>query len=249
MLSSTSGERKVFFEKYCIEYTLIRKNVKNINLRLNGEGKITVSCSNLVSVFEIDNFVLKNAPKIISFKEKQNQRKSESHFAGFGDGEHFYIFGEKKEIINIPSTKYKAYILNKNLILEAPADGELSKKKKSIDLLLKDICSAKVYDIIVQFSEIMEKENIPYPQITFRKMKTRWGSCFSSGNKICINTLLACSPICCLEAVVLHELVHFVHPNHSSDFYNCLYRYMPDYRIRKKQLTQYEGFFHDLLTN
>ena len=64
-------------------------------------------------------------------------------------------------------------------------------------------------------------------------MTSRWGSCSTRAATIRLNTLLFKKPLICLEYVLLHELVHLVHANHSKDFYSLLESLMPDwYRIR-----------------
>jgi len=67
-------------------------------------------------------------------------------------------------------------------------------------------------------------------------MKTRWGSCNSKKSKINMNRHLIAAKKTEVEYVMLHELVHLIHPNHSKDFYNLLGILMPDYLKRKEYL-------------
>jgi hypothetical protein len=69
-------------------------------------------------------------------------------------------------------------------------------------------------------------------------MKSRWGSCLPSNNKVIFNLSLIKTPICCIEYVVLHELAHFKHQNHSKNFYNFITIFMPDWKERKKILDE-----------
>ena len=57
---------------------------------------------------------------------------------------------------------------------------------------------------------------------TIRKMKSRWGSCAMPKRTLSINLRLAHKPPACLDAVLLHELAHTVHMNHSAAFYALL---------------------------
>ena len=63
-----------------------------------------------------------------------------------------------------------------------------------------------------------------------RYMTSRWGSCIPSKKRICFNLQLADKPQCCLEYVILHELLHLRHPGHGPDFKNDLSRYMPEWK-------------------
>lgn len=66
--------------------------------------------------------------------------------------------------------------------------------------------------------------------IRLRKMSSRWGSCNTISAKITLNTHLASYPLGCLEYVLVHELCHLHHANHSADFWRSVENAMPDYQ-------------------
>ncbi|MBR3447210.1 MAG: M48 family metallopeptidase [Oscillospiraceae bacterium] len=73
-----------------------------------------------------------------------------------------------------------------------------------------------------------DKIGVSYGRITIRCQKTRWGSCSSAGN-LNFNCLLMLAPPEVLDSVIVHELCHRLHPNHSRSFYAAVYRAFPDY--------------------
>jgi hypothetical protein len=73
------------------------------------------------------------------------------------------------------------------------------------------------------------------PKWRHRFMKSQWGSCSSRG-LVSLNTHLVRTPIRLIEYVVLHELCHLKHPNHSRRFHSLVSQYMPDWKIRSKEL-------------
>lgn len=72
---------------------------------------------------------------------------------------------------------------------------------------------------------------VSYGRITIRCMKSRWGSCSSSGN-LSFNCLLMLSPPEVVDSVVVHELCHRKEMNHSRRFYNEVLHVLPDYHQR-----------------
>ena len=72
-------------------------------------------------------------------------------------------------------------------------------------------------------------------RITIRSQRTRWGSCSAQGN-LNFNCLLMLCPVEVRDYVVIHELCHRKHLNHSADFWAEVERYCPNYRIHRKWL-------------
>ncbi|MBO6010926.1 MAG: M48 family metallopeptidase, partial [Oscillospiraceae bacterium] len=76
---------------------------------------------------------------------------------------------------------------------------------------------------------------VKYERITIRSQRSRWGSCSAKGN-LNFNCLLMKAPPEVLDGVVVHELCHIRHPDHSAKFYSEVLRVMPDYKKRRDWL-------------
>lgn len=79
---------------------------------------------------------------------------------------------------------------------------------------------------------------VDYGRITIRNQKTRWGSCSSKGN-LNFNCLLVLFPDEVIDYVVVHELCHRKHMNHSKDFYAEVERVLPEYKKCQKWLKEH----------
>ena len=83
--------------------------------------------------------------------------------------------------------------------------------------------------------EIAEAMGITYNKLSFRKQRTRWGSCNSKGN-ISLNCLLVKVPEEVRDYVIIHELAHRKHMNHSKAFWSLVEKYDPKFRDHRKWL-------------
>lgn len=86
------------------------------------------------------------------------------------------------------------------------------------------------------------KIGVTYNGITIRCQRTRWGSCSSKGN-LNFNCLLALFPLEVIDSVVVHELCHRKHMNHSAMFYAEIDKVFPDYSRCHKWLKE-NGAIH-----
>ncbi len=79
---------------------------------------------------------------------------------------------------------------------------------------------------------------VDYGRITIRCQKTRWGSCSTKGN-LNFNCLLMLAPSDVRDYVIIHELAHRKHMNHSKDFWKEVEIMIPDYKEKRKWLNTY----------
>lgn len=86
------------------------------------------------------------------------------------------------------------------------------------------------------------KIGVTYNRITIRCQHTRWGSCSSKGN-LNFNCLLALFPIEIIDSVVVHELCHRKHMNHSPQFYAEIEKVFPEYKKWHKWLSDNGGVY------
>ena len=82
------------------------------------------------------------------------------------------------------------------------------------------------------------EENIPTPKLKIRNMKTRWGVCNIKDNSVTLNSKLMEYDITKLDYVIIHELSHFKHFNHSKEFWTLVSKYCPNYKQVRKALRE-----------
>ena len=139
--------------------------------------------------------------------------------------ENFYYFGKTYDIIygfsEIEFTEDKIYAKD---------------EKKLAKYINEDI-----YNIFLErlnyWYQLFE-EKIPVPNLKIRKMTTRWGVCNIKNHNVTLNYNLSQYDISCLDYVIVHELSHFIHPNHSKEFWALVEKYYPKYKECRKKLKE-----------
>lgn len=76
--------------------------------------------------------------------------------------------------------------------------------------------------------------------VTIRDTRSRWGSCRKSTASLSFSLRLARVPAECIEEVVVHELCHLTHADHSPAFYGLMTRYLPDWKARSERLNAFD---------
>jgi hypothetical protein len=87
------------------------------------------------------------------------------------------------------------------------------------------------------------RRGLAAPAICVRSMRKRWGS-LSRNGRMTLNSRLIEAPQKCIEYVVVHELCHLIHHDHSPQFLKLLSRVMPDWEKRKARLEQSSACTH-----
>ncbi len=117
---------------------------------------------------------------------------------------------------------------------------EMSLQKKIIPFTekeLKDLTlGAKDY-FPKKAKDYAEQMGVTFERITIKKQKTRWGSCSSKGN-LNFNCLLMELPESTRDYVIVHELSHRIHMNHSPAFWRTVKKYCPDYKKEERILKE-----------
>lgn len=228
---------QVPYQSQMIDYEIHRKRIKNIHIRIKSGDIVYVSAPHKVSHKAIESILLKKAEWILHglkhFQEKEQLLPKDILWEE-GDLVQFlgvsYAISIKKAVKEFVSLE--AGIIE----LHTKEPSNMERKKKLYQVWLREQAQDLFQQIMDQKLVLLSTHIKEKPLLKIRKMKARWGTCFSTQNTIQLNLELIKKPSAAIEYVVLHELAHFVHPNHSKAFYNFIGTYMPDFETRKRLL-------------
>ena len=200
---------------YEFEIKESKKAVKYLRLKVEQSGEISLSIPLRTKENHILEFLEKNLEWLRKTSAKikaKNSAKNENQVEFLG--------------------------LNYELIIDKKASGvsiELFSIKAASKADFGRFCDEKAKELlnasIARFAPLIAR---PINHISFKHMRTRWGSCNKAKGYINLNLDLITKKKEFIEYVVLHELAHLVHANHSKDFYALISKHMPDYKARIK---------------
>ena len=134
---------------------------------------------------------------------------------------------EKKDWI------YNTYIESLNKNTKAPAPSNKPENSALVNKHKK--YARKIFE--ARASYYSQFTGGTYTSISIRDQKTRWGSCSGRGT-LSFNWRLILAPPEILDYVVVHELCHLTHMNHSKEFWKLVESVIPDYKIKRKWLKE-----------
>ena len=124
--------------------------------------------------------------------------------------------------------------LKQSTITPAPAHKEKSHQTLALEKRYRDAATDYIPKRVAYYHEFTGGN---YQKITIRDQKTRWGSCSANGT-LSFSFRLMMAPPRVLDYVVVHELCHLTHMNHSKDFWNMVESILPDYKEHRKWLKE-----------
>ena len=230
-------KKSIFINGKETEYELTVKKVKNINLRIHRDGKITVSANKRVPQKVIEKFLTDRSDFITSALERFSQSKVCSF--SFDDGETLSLLGRSYVVKNEKSSRIGAKAFDDGTVVVYTPDNAVKSRRKAVLRLYDEVCAHTVTDMCKEAFKTLKNVCPDMPEISFRKAKSRWGSCYSVRKKIILNKLLAAAPKECIKYVIYHEFMHLPHPDHSKAFYASLEKYLPEHKDLKRRLNSY----------
>ena len=229
--------RTVNADGNAINYTLERKPVKNINLRIKADQCVFVSAPKDVAAKLVDAFVIEKSAYILrAIKRFKDKKRFETLDNSCVDGESVKLFGRNMRLKIKTASKNAVESDESYVTLFVKDSKNVEMKKRLLDTWLRKKSMEEVTAICKKVYPKVKKYGIEFPEIQMREMVSRWGSCSPKKGFVTFNTALVTMPVSCIEYVVTHEFTHFLYQNHSKKFYEQLATFMPDWEERKRRL-------------
>ena len=202
------------------DYTVVRSSRKTISLLISLDNKITVRCPYSMNDRDVETFINSKADWICDvFAENIIKRADNEHILDY------------KEIL-IGGKRYPLVFADRNKIEDKVY---YVKDVASIRKLLIKYHSAELINFAKQISQQI---GLCATNFSVRLYKSRWGCCDRKG-AITLNCLMVMLPLYLQRYIIIHELCHTVHFNHSKKFWALVEKYELKYKLCRNDLKNF----------
>lgn len=223
-----------------VQFNVIKSRRKTIEMTINEKREIIIKAPNNCSNEYIYRFLKDREGWIRKRLEVIEDRISNRVYLEFKPGERLFYLGKAYPLVveGDRSNRLAAGFQDGEFRLVIPTylEGE-ARREASRDVLLQ-LYKKIAKNILKERTELYSKIiGVTVNRISVKDQKTLWGSC-SSKNNINYNWKLIMVPLEVLDYVVVHELCHMIHRNHSKEYWGLVEKYMPDYKKRERWLKE-----------
>ena len=195
------------------------KNNKNLYIRVKKDLNIYVTCPFLTSKKRILNLIEDNKSSILKMINREKKKLEKSNY--------FFLLGKKYDIVVCASAKKPSIEGDKVFVKRLEDLTKLGRKYANI-----------IFNERLEHCYSLFEEKFDYPSLIIRVMRRKWGHCNKIEKVITLNLDLIKYDINEIDYVIIHELSHFVHFNHSPEFWHVVGKYKPDYKKSRKILRE-----------
>ena len=184
----------------------------------------------LVSINYLNN-LLEKKKKWISKKLDEDSLKRNIKKRSFSTGESLFKFGKKKKLLYKKSSLNKV-VETKNIIkVYCLAERDI---KKKLEIWYKETLNSYIDKKLEVFKKLM---NVDYEGFSVKLYKNRLGACTNTG-KLIFNWKIAMMPCDIINYIIIHELSHLKHFNHSKEFWKYVEKFCPNYKEKENWLKE-----------
>lgn len=234
-MKSEANKQVIQFGARQIPYRLHRADRKHLRIVVSPELSVDVFAPKTVTHEQVRIAIQKRALWIARTLDKLKTYHPLPTPKLYVSGETFAYLGRHYRLKVKNSARQPAKLLGRFLWVWVEDKTDVQGVKRAVDAWYRK----RAHETLGRYTEkcyaITSRHDVPEPLLAIRAMRTRWGSCSPSG-RITLNVKLVQVPVHCIEYVIMHELCHLKHHNHSGAFYSLLTRCQPDWRKRKETL-------------
>lgn len=220
-----------------IPYKVRKTQTKRIAVVVKTDAVVYVRCYKYATLNDVNNFIESHINWIEEQYLKYYRPKRE-----YKNNERYLLLGREYILHVVPMKKDEVFIEGNYLVVYTKNDTYEHNKKIILKFVKQQI--DEVFNILLaKCFDKMKHLLTKYPTLEYKKYKARWGCCYVKQNKIILNSSLIHIPVNLIECVIFHELTHFIHPNHTKQFYDTFGIFVDNPKRVQKELKKYSTVY------
>lgn len=230
-------QKIVIFNGEEIPYEFSRGGVKNINAHVRRDGTLYVSAPRLLPFGRVERFLAAHIAQLLPVMRARAQAKAEGA-APLQTGQAVLFMGARYPLrLCVGRQRFVDLQEGELCVCRRENDGE-EIYRTLLAAWLTEQAKTEIENLCLDLYNEFFASLFPLPTVRFRRMIGRWGSCHKQKAVLTFNTRLIYADKNAIAYVVLHELTHMLHPDHSPRFYAALAARMPDYKTHRAALAK-----------
>ena len=206
---------------------------KTVSLKIAPDGRIQITMPPYAPLLAAKALVKTSRKQIRELVSQYREKLSYTKNQQIGKSHHLLIqTATKPSSVKIVGTQILAEI-NEAESVESTANQQLIRSKILVALRKE----AKSY-LPRRLSFLAKEHGFSFARSKITHSSSRWGSCSSSGT-ISLNIGMMNLPFELIDYVIIHELCHTRHMNHSTKFWDEVYKFDPQYKMHRNELKKY----------
>ncbi len=235
MQSGQHDQRSFKFGRKVIDYALLVSNRKTLEISVYPDQTVVVKAPASAELSAVENKLQKRAGWICRQIEYFRQFEPRPQPRSFVSGETHLYLGRQYRLKIVSGDKDSVKLIRGKFLVSFRENLEPEKIKTMLKSWYKEKAQQQFNDSLNRCWQKFRLSGLKKPQIIIRRMSKRWGS-LSANGLINLNPELIKAPKECIDYVIMHELCHLRHHNHSPAFYRLMAALVPNWQKIKTKL-------------
>lgn len=227
--------RTITYGKNAIAFNVQFRPRKTVAIAVTPDKSVVVTAPEKADLAVVDRRVKDKARWILKQQQFFEQFIPRTPVRRYVGGETHLYLGRQYRLKIHSADDSRVKLLGQYLHIHTPTPTEPFTVKQLLDNWYLNHAKVKFQERLDHCFQSFSHLGQPQPILKTRTLQKRWGSLTSTGTLL-LNRDLIRAPRQCIDYVVVHELCHLKHPDHSSQFYNFLSLMLPDWEKKKLQL-------------
>lgn len=216
-----------------LDYRLVRSRRRSLTIIVHRDGAVEVRAPLRLAQRDIDAFLAERA-EWIRRKQGEFARTPPPPPTEYRDGAAIPFLGESL-VLAVATGRARTWSEPGRLCVRVADPSDEALVRERVMTWYRHQAERLMPERLAALWPKLATWRVPYPELRYRWMRSRWGSC-SRDAKISLNVQLVKAPLTCIDYVVAHELCHLREFNHSARFYALLTELMPDWEQQRERL-------------